>query len=448
MIPTDSTLRAFEEVVPPLTDREVHEEALRCYYCDDAPCIQGCPTGIDIPRFIRQIAQGDLAAASRTILDANIVGATCARICPTATLCEGACVRTRDSHPVAIGRLQRAAMDYAMQYVTGAPRLPRRQTQVTGKVAIVGGGPAGLAAAAELLRHGCHVDIYEAQAALGGLDTYGIVSFREPLAVSLWEGELIRSLGATVYLNTHVGTDVAWQTLKDQYDAVVTAVGLGKVPMIGIAGEDLLGVWDALDFIQQSKTDSYPQIAASSRVVVIGAGNTAIDAATCAKRLGAENVRILYRRGEQDMPAYDYEYSFAKQEGIVFEWWTQPVEIVGTTHVEAVRCQRTRPVEGPSKAVVMNDTPSWLMPADIIIRAIGQTKSDALWRLLDIQHQGAVPVVDPHTYETSCHGLYAVGDCLAPSAEATVVTAAAQGKQAARAIIARLEGHSITKQEG
>lgn len=426
----------FSEVVLPLLPKEALDEANRCYYCYDAPCIQACPTGIDIPVFIRQIATGDLEGSARTILDANILGATCARICPTEALCEGACVRKADSRPISIGRLQRVATDHAMK--TEVPSLPPLSTRGQGRVSIVGAGPAGLGAAATLCRMGYQVDVYDARDEGGGLDTYGIVSYREPVPVSLWEVNLVKKLGATFHFNTQVGRDVEWHHLRAKSDAVIVAVGLGHVPPLDIPGEDLDGVWDALDLVEATKTRPLDDIRLGSRVVVIGAGNTAVDAATCARRLGAEEVTILYRRDEATMPAYGYEYAFAKQDGVTYRWWTLPVEILGQGHVEALRCMRTRLVKGEAggrkAALEVIPDSEFIMPVDTVIRAIGQTKPENLWDTLGVKTEDNRVVVDPRTLETSLPGVYAIGDCLARPGEATVVDAVANGKQAAWAI--------------
>lgn len=428
------------EVVPPLTQREATEEALRCYFCYDAPCITACPTGIDIPGFINHIVTGDLQGSVRTIMDANILGATCARICPTEALCEGSCVRVHDSRPVSIGRLQRVAMDHAM--ATGVPELPPLAEQGSGSIAVIGSGPAGLGSASYLRRMGYTVDVYEQQEAGGGLDTYGIVSYREPLNVSLFEVEAIKRMGVTFHFNHAITSAHDVRQLLDRYDAVVIGVGLGKVPKLSIPGQDLDGVYDALALIEQTKTQPLNDIQIGRRVVVVGAGNTAVDAATCANRLGAEEVTIVYRRDETAMPAYQYEYAFAKQDGVTYRWWTLPTAIVGNGRVEGVRCVRTAlKREGPSSRkaeLSVVEGSEFTIPADTVIRAIGQEKMTNIWALVGAETQDGVVIVNPQTYETSVAGVYAVGDCLARPGEATVVQAVEDGKRVARAIHARL----------
>ncbi|MDA8205051.1 MAG: NAD(P)-dependent oxidoreductase [Thermaerobacter sp.] len=432
--------REFLEVVPPLTAREAEEEAMRCYYCYDAPCVQACPTGIDIPSFINHIATGDLKASARTIMDANILGATCARICPTEALCEGSCVRVRDSRPVSIGRLQRVAMDDAM--ANGIPDLPPSAVKGSGRIAVVGAGPAGLSAAAQLARMGHAVEVYEQKEEGGGLDTYGIVSYREPLSVSLFEVGVVRQLGVQFHFGWTVRDAGDIQNLRHKYDAVVIAVGMGKVPPLTIPGEHLEGVYDALDLVEDTKTRPLADVRMGRRVVVIGAGNTAVDAATCAKRLGADEVTILYRRDEAAMSAYRYEYEFAKQDGVTYRWWTAPVAIVGADRVEGVRCVRTQmETGGPSSRkakLAVAPGSEFTLPADTVVRAIGQETHTGDWEALGAKTQGGKVLINEETYETSVDGVYAAGDCLVRSGDATVVRAVEDGKRAARAINERL----------
>lgn len=449
---------AFREVVPPFTQKEAEEEALRCYYCYDAPCIQGCPTGINIPVFIKHIATGDLKASARTIMDANILGATCARICPTEALCEGSCVRTAESRAVSIGRLQRVAMDFAIEkgVPTLAPLLENPSSASStspsaapkaGRVAIVGAGPAGLSAAATLRRLGHEVDVYDAHPRGGGLDTYGIVSYREPMEISLWEADMVEQMGVRFHYGVRVGIDVSWTTVRDSAQALVVAVGLGRVPRLNIPGEDLKGVWDALELVEATKTGPVEAIDMGRRVVVVGAGNTAVDAATCAKRLGAEEVLIVYRRGQEAMSAYGYEYTFAKQEGVGYRWWTLPVEIVGDGRVSGLRVVRTAPAKGSRTSdrkaplAVVPDSET-LLDADTVIRAIGQEKPEGLWRELAVPtERGQVVLKDRETFATAVSGLYVVGDALGRPGEATVVQCVEDGKRVAKAIHRQLQGH-------
>lgn len=431
----------FEEVVPPLSRQEAQDEALRCYYCYDAPCMAHCPTGINIPEFIRHIAEGHLQGAARVIFDANILGSTCARICPTEVLCEGACVRTKDSRAVSIGRLQRVATDYAM--TEGFPSLPAKSIKAHADVGIVGAGPAALGAAAELRRYGCTVTVYEAREQAGGLDTYGIVEFREPLAVSKWEVQQVEALGVQFHYGVKVGQDVSWEEVKSRHDVLIIAVGLGPVPPLGIPGEQLKGVYNALELIALTKMGEDQTVDLGDRVVVIGAGNTAVDAATCAKRLGALEVTILYRRGEDAMPAYAYEYAFAKLEGVNYKWWTVVTSILGDTRVQGVHCRQSALAEtntpGESlrhQPLVVKENSDFEIACDSVIIATGQSRLRSPWAALGIQQKEDVPMVDPLTFETSRPRVYAVGDCLAPS-EATVVSAVQQGKQAAWDIVKR-----------
>mgnify|MGYP001017545994 CR=1 FL=1 len=429
----------FAEIHPGMKPKEALEEANRCLYCYDAPCVKACPTGIDIPGFIRKIATGNLPGAARVILEANPVGATCARVCPTEELCEGACVLNKASRPIAIGLLQRYATDAAAR--RGEP-VVRPGPKNGLKVAVIGGGPAGLSAARELARFGYAVTVFEAREKAGGLSTYGIVSFRLPQEVPEWEVEQIRSMGVEIRTGVRVGTDIPADRLIRDHDAVVLAAGMGKVPMLGIEGEDLEGVYDALEFIEATKTGSAPKGVRGARVAVIGAGNTAIDAATCSTRLGAANVKILYRRTEAEMTAYAFEYRFAKEEGVEFRWLTAPKRIIGDERgrVTRLECVRMRLTDTPGKDGRPMPVPvagsEFQMNVDVVIKAIGQTRHLPLIEALGVAHERGVVIVDPDTHQTSNPKIYAAGDIVFGhgQGEATVVSAAEQGKRAARAI--------------
>jgi dihydropyrimidine dehydrogenase (NAD+) subunit PreT len=415
-----------------LSPVEVKIEANRCLNCYDAPCMNACPTHIDVASFIGKIASGNLRGSARTIMDANPMGASCARVCPTDQLCEGACVyNAAGDSPIRIGDLQRYAVDYAASHDV---RLFEPGKPTGKRIAVVGGGPAGLSAARDLLRMGHAVTIFESHEELGGLNTYGIVPFRLDLPTARWEANQVVALGAEVRTRSRVGEDVSMDELLREYDAVVLACGMGSVPALEIDGEALEGVWDALDFIERTKM-GLPVGEIGERIAVIGAGNTAIDALTCSKRLD-RNARVTcyYRRGEAQMSAYRFEYEFAKQEGIEFRFFCAPVRIFAENgRVNAVEFVRTGPDARPLPGTYFTE------PVDTLIRAIGQSRLLQTFDRLGIAHDGGVVRVDERL-ATTRRGVFAAGDCIfrKGSREAMVVEAAEQGKIAARSIDAYL----------
>ncbi len=292
LLPASAIAANMAEIKPPLRPQEASVEANRCLFCFDAPCIMACPTGIDIPAFIKKIAFGNPAGAAKTILTANILGASCARVCPTQVLCEGACVLDdRDEQPIQIGRLQRFATDYVEQRGLRVLSAPAQKSEK--RVAVIGAGPAGLGCAAELARLGHRVTVFEKQARPGGLNTYGIAYYKMKPEVSLAEVELVQSLGVELRCGIAVGRDVTVAQLEKEFDAIFLGIGLGAATKLRILGEDAAGVVDALDFIAQIHTEPLDKVPIGRRVVVIGAGNTAIDAVTQSLRLGAERATVV-----------------------------------------------------------------------------------------------------------------------------------------------------------
>ena len=399
-------MKGLVEELPPLSTHEATVEANRCLFCYDAPCTHACPTHIDIPRFIKKIATGNLIGSARTILEANLLGATCARVCPVQELCEGACVLGSEHKPIAIGRLQRHAMD-----ATQGHPLVKCAPPTTHKVAVVGSGPAGLSCAGELARRGHQVTVFEKRPLAGGLSTYGIISLREPIEASLDEVRLIESLGVRLETGVEVS---ALDDLRQRFDAVFLGIGLGHTPALGIPGEEL--IIDGLDYIEQSKLNPVG-MKIGRNVVVIGAGNTAIDCATIAKRLGARRVTLAYRRTEEEMRAYPHEIEFIRKEGVEFRFEMTPESVV-IQHGEVIglACQ------------------GGTLPADQIIKAIGQEKPPAFGLAVD---RGFVRV--SADLETSLPGVFAGGDCIRIKNVASTVMAVQDGKLAAAAIHRHLE---------
>lgn len=439
--------RNFEELEPGLTNRQAIEEANRCLYCYDAPCIKACPTDIDIPTFIKKIASGNLKGSATTIMAANPVGASCARVCPTEELCEGACVLNHSTTPIMIGNLQRYATDWAIQN----EQVLFKAGQKNGKsVAVVGSGPAGLSAARELALLGYQVTIFEAEEKAGGLNTYGIVSFRLPQAISFWEVEQVKSLDVEIRTNTTIGKDIPAKELLENYDAVVLAIGMSSVPKVGIEGEDLLGVYDAIQFVKETKTGVISREFIGKRVAVIGAGNTAIDAATCSVRLGAENVKILYRRTVEEMTAYEFEYEFAKQDNVEFHWLTAPNRLIAGENgkvigIECVKMVLSKPGEDGRRRPVKVEGSEFVMAVDAVIRAIGQSRYIHLIEEFGIEHEDGVVKLYHDSFQTSLAQVYACGDVVfgKGQGEAMVVSAAQQGKKVAIEIHRKLVSEVI-----
>jgi dihydropyrimidine dehydrogenase (NAD+) subunit PreT len=431
----------FEELKPPLGEDEARIEADRCLECGGAhapaPCTLACPAEVDVPGFVTAIADGDPGRAAELIFAENLLGGTCARVCPTELFCEGACVLVHEGRrPIEIGRLQRHAADLAL----AEHRSLRVRAEASGRrVAVVGAGPAGLACAGELAARGHEVTVFDERQEVGGLVRYAIAPYRELKKPLPDEAALVRELGARIVLGWHVGP-ARLQTLAAAYDAVVLAVGMGPDAQVHYLGDDLDGVWDSLPFIERIKTDRPPKI--GRRVVVIGGGNTAIDVAIESVRLGARSVMLLYRRTEAEMPAYPHEVEQAKAEGVELRLLTAPTRFVGRQWLEGVECIRMELGE-PDESGRARPKPvpgsEHVISCDTAIKAIGQEPRRELaeWiEGLELDAGGRV-AVDPETGRTSAARFYAAGD--ATNGGATVVEAVREGKLAARAVDAELK---------
>ncbi len=402
---------AFAELKGPMTREESRIESSRCLYCYDAPCVTACPTHIDIPRFIRQIAAADPLGSGETILEANALGHSCARVCPVEVLCEGACVyHDWQAKPIEIARLQRHATDAV--YATGEPPFnPGKDNDK--RVAIIGAGPAGASCAAYLRRLGFNVTIFEKRKLPGGLNTYGVAEYKMAQSTAVEEMKFLFKLGVDLVTGKEIGKDVPVADLMNDFDAVFVGIGLSDTRKLGVPGEDLPGLVDALSFIERVKAKGGKGIQASKSTVVIGGGNTAIDATTQSARTGAEKVTLAYRRGAEDMSAYEFEILLAKTDGATILTNAVPKRILGKTKVEGVE------FEG-----------GLVVACDRVITAIGQTKHFALAKALGLdQHPDGRLKVNADTLACSRAKVFAGGDAVNGGKE--VVNAAADGKRAA-----------------
>ncbi len=426
----------FEELTPPLERDEALVEADRCLECGgphaQAPCVTSCPAGVDVPAFVAAIARDEPDEAARIIFAENLLGGTCARVCPVELLCEGACVLHHEGRkPVEVGRLQRFASDVAL--AEGVP-LRQRAPHNWLRVAVIGAGPAGLVCAGELAALGYAVTVYDERPEPGGLARYAIAPYRllaEPLSS---EARVLAELGVSFELGMAIDSRDSLEYVAADADAVVLAVGMGPDADVHYPGDDLPGVWESLPFIEAIKTGHVPEV--GDYVVVVGGGNTAVDAAREARRLGAAEVTLLYRRTRAEMPAYPHEVTEAHEEGVHLEWLTVPLRFIGGERLEAVECRRAklgapdasgrrRPEEIPGSEFVMR--------ADTVVKAIGQRPRAEFLAWIDrleVEHGGIV--TDPVTGATTAQKYFAAGD--ACNGGATVVEAVREAKLAARGV--------------
>ncbi|WP_182356304.1 NAD(P)-dependent oxidoreductase [Komagataeibacter europaeus] len=420
----------FSDAHPPLTHAQAVVEADRCFYCYDAPCIEACPTSIDIPRFIRAIATDNMAGSARTILESNILGGSCARVCPTEILCEQKCVHNmrEEGQPIRIGMLQRHATDWQMDH--GGQ--PFTRAPATGyRVVIVGAGPAGLACAHRLAMHGHDVIIVDRHIHAGGLNEYGVAAYKLADDFARREVDFLLAIGGISFVGGEVlGRDMTVASLRRKYDAVFLAVGLAGVRSLGIEGEDLDGVMNAVDFIEGLRSANRRTVPVGRRVVVIGGGNTAVDAAVQARRLGAEDVILVYRRGAENMSATTVEREWAQTNGVTVKLWAAPVRLVARDGVLAgIEFARGR--IGPDGRPAYDQDNTFVLEADMVLKAVGQTFMPDPLNGESIAISGGRIMVD-ETGQTTMQGVYAGGDCT-PGEDLTVA-AVRDGRNAAEAI--------------
>lgn len=425
----------FHPKKPLMSDTEAYYESSRCLYCYDAPCINACPTGIDIPLFIRQINGDNKDGAAKTIYESNWFGHACGNVCPTEELCEGACVYNhQDVKPIEIGRLQAHATEKVIR--------AKKKLFITGKatekkVAVIGAGPAGVSCACELRMLGHAVDIFEARAKASGLCVYGVAPYKLTNEEAVDEITYLQEqFGFNIHYNKPVTGRSDFERLEKEYNAVFIGIGLGGTSSLGIPGEDKKGVMGALEFVEDLR-NKHQATAVGSKVIVLGGGNTAMDAASESCRMGAENVIIAYRRGPEEMGAYSFEFDLAKKSGAKALFNVTPVEVLGNGSVSGVKFIRNKAAYGKIEAIPGSE---FVEPCDMVLLGTGQSKQvelleqiaglalDKKGRILD--NRGRIVVNE--TYQTNNPKYFAAGDAVNGGVE--VVNAAAEAKKAAHGI--------------
>lgn len=438
-LPSERSECLITDFKPAYSQKQALAEANRCLYCYDAPCIQACPTAINIPEFIHRIASENTKGSARTILDSNILGLSCASVCPVETLCVGACVyNNMDIKPIEIGRLQRYATEYAydnnIQFYQKGPDTGK-------KVALIGGGPASLACAAELAILGHHPVILERHALPGGLNTTGVAPYKLRAESSLREVAYIQEIGVEIQTGINVGVDLSFADLESDYDAIFIGAGLGPDSFLNIPGEDFDGAFGALEVIETLKLATFPA-EQYAKAIIIGGGNTALDAVRELGKLGIPQVTMVYRRTEAEMSAYKHELAWARQEGARFQFLTLPIEIIGengkVTGLKCIQMQLSDPDHSGRRSPQPIPDSEFVIATDLVAFATGQGKLIDLFKQIEGLQMDWGKVMVNEQGQTGNPKYFAGGDCVNGGKE--VVNAAAEGKKAARGIDAYLKG--------
>lgn len=419
----------FKQKKPLMNATQAYYESSRCLFCYDAPCIQACPTHIDIPLFIKQIHTDNVTGASKTIFDANWLGNACGIVCPTGVLCEGACVYNhQDVPPIQIGRLQNYATNKS---IDSGKTLFKPGASIGKKIAIIGAGPAGIACACELRVLGYDVNIYEAKEKPSGLTVHGIAPYKISNEEVLKEIDFLQEqLGFNIKYNAAIATKDQIKQLESDYEAIFIGVGLGKTATLKLDGEDKQGVVGAVEFIEELRMKHH-MVKVPKSVVVIGGGNTAMDAASESARMGARKTVLAYRRSKEEMGAYGFEYDLAISAGVDSLWNVTPIEIVGNGKVGGVKFAKTEMIDGQLNTNMNN---VFVVKCEMVIKATGQAKQGPFYQLIDnlnIDNKTRIQVNET-TFQTSNAKYFAGGDAINGGAE--VVNAAYDGKMAARGI--------------